>query len=66
MRNEEDDSDELSKSKEEVEQQTSVVRRLERIRKPVKRYSPHNFCSTFMLIAIDDEPKSVGEAVGLT
>jgi hypothetical protein len=39
-----------------VEQQTSVIRRLERIRKPVKKYSPMDFRSAFVLTAIDDDP----------
>jgi hypothetical protein len=42
---------------------TLVVRRLERIRKLVERYIPPNFHSKFVLTSIDDEPKSVGEAV---
>jgi hypothetical protein len=48
-----------------VEQQTLVVRRSERVRKPVERYRSPDFRSKFMLTAIDDEPKSVSEAVGL-
>jgi hypothetical protein len=66
LRNEEDDSDESTESEEEVEQLTLVVRRSERIRKPVERYSPPDFHSTFVLTSIDDEPKSVGEAVDST
>jgi hypothetical protein len=66
LRNEEDDSDESTESEEEVEQQTLVVRRSERVRKPVERYSPPDFHSTFVLTSIDDEPKSVGEAVDST
>jgi hypothetical protein len=65
LRNEENDSDESTKSEEEVEKLTLVIRRLERERKPVKRYIPPNFHSTFVLTAIDDEPKSVGEAIDL-
>jgi hypothetical protein len=63
LRNEEDDSDESNESEEEVEKLTLVVRRPERIRKPVERYSPSNFHSALVLTAIDDETKSVGEAV---
>jgi hypothetical protein len=37
LRNEEDDSDESTESEEEVEQQTLVVRRSERVRKPVEK-----------------------------
>jgi hypothetical protein len=40
-----------------------VVRRSERVRKIVERYSPPNFHSTFVLTSIDDEPKSVSEAI---
>jgi hypothetical protein len=49
-----------------VEQLTPVVRRPKRIRKLVESYSPPDFHSTFMLTAIDDEPKSVSEAVDST
>jgi hypothetical protein len=63
LRNKEDDLDESNESEEEVEQLTLVVRRSERIREPIERYSPLDFCSAFVLTAIDDEPKSVGEAV---
>jgi transposase InsO family protein len=63
LRNEEYDSNELTELEEEVEQPTLVVRRSERVRKLVERYSLLDFCSTFMLTAIDDEPKSVGEVV---
>ena len=49
-----------------MEQATSVVRRLERVSKPFKRYSPPKFCSAFMLTSIDNEPKSVGEAFDST
>jgi hypothetical protein len=62
---EEDDSDESTESDEEVEQPTSIVRRYERVRKPVERYSPPNF-STFVLTSTDEEPKSVREAVDST
>ena len=63
LRNEEDDSDESTKSKEEVEQPTPIVRRSERVRKLVERYSPPDFYSTFLLTSIDEDPKSVREAV---
>jgi hypothetical protein len=59
LRNEEDDLDESIESNEEVEQLTPVVRRSERVRKLVERYSPPNFHSTFMLTATDEEPKSI-------
>jgi hypothetical protein len=66
LRNEEDDSDESTQYEEEVEQQTSMVRRSERVRKPVERYSRPEFCSAFVFTTIDDEPKSVNEAVEST
>jgi hypothetical protein len=65
LRNEEYDSDESTELEEEVEQLTPVVRRFERVRKPVERYSPPEFHFRFVLNAIDDEPNSVGEAVNL-
>jgi hypothetical protein len=40
-----------------------MVRSLERIRKLVERYIPPDFYSAFVLTSIDDEPKSVGEAL---
>jgi hypothetical protein len=49
-----------------VEQPTPVVRRSKRVRKPVERYSLLDFCSTYVLIAIDDEPKSVEEVINST
>jgi hypothetical protein len=49
-----------------VEQKTLMVKRSERVRKPVERYSPPKFHFSFMLNTIDDDPKSVGEAVNST
>jgi hypothetical protein len=66
LRNEEDDSNESIELEEEVGQLTPFVRRLERVRKPVERYSPPNFYYAFVLTTIDDEPKSVGEAFDST
>jgi hypothetical protein len=63
LRNKEDDSDESTESAEEVEQLTLVVRRSERIKKRVERYILPDFRSTFVLTAIDDEPKLVGETI---
>jgi hypothetical protein len=62
LRNEEDDSDESIESEKEVEKLTPVVRRLERIRKPVERYSPPDIHSAFVLTSIDNDPKSFSEA----
>jgi hypothetical protein len=66
LRNEEDDSDELIESYEEVEQPTLVVRSFERVRKPVKKYSPPNFHSAFVLPTINEKPKLVMEVVDST
>jgi hypothetical protein len=63
LRNKEDDSDESTESEELVERPKPVVRRSERVRKLVKRYSPPKFRSTFMLSTNDDEPKSIMEVV---
>jgi hypothetical protein len=63
FRNEEEDySDESTESDEEVEYLTPVVMRFERVRKPIERYSPHDFHSTFSLTTTYDEPKSTREA----
>jgi hypothetical protein len=66
LRNEEDDSDESIELEEEVEQHTPVVRRSERVRKPIKRYSLPDFRFAFVLTTINDEPKSVDEAINST
>jgi hypothetical protein len=66
LRNEESDSEESIKSVEEVEQPTPVVRSSERVRKPVERYILLEFCSAFVLIATNEDPKSVKEAVDST
>jgi len=65
LRNEEDDSDELTKLDEEVEYSKLVVRWYKRLRKLAARYSFPNFHSTFELHAIDEEPKSVREEMDL-
>jgi hypothetical protein len=66
LRKEEDDSDESIESKKEVKQYTLVVRRLERLIKPFERYSMPEFFSSFVLTYIDNDPKSVSEAVDST
>jgi hypothetical protein len=63
LRNKEVDSNDSTELDEEVEQPTSVVRNLERVRKRVERSEEPNFHSTFVLTATDEEPKSVGEAI---
>jgi hypothetical protein len=57
------DSNESTKSEEEVEELTMMVRRSERIRKPINRYIPPDFYSVFMLTTIGNEPMLVGEQV---
>jgi hypothetical protein len=49
-----------------VEQSTLVIRRYERVRKLVERYSPPNFHSAFVLSTTDDEPMSIRGAVNST
>jgi hypothetical protein len=67
LRNEEEDySDESTESDKEVEKMTLVVRRFERVRKPIVRYSPLKFCFAFVLTTTDKEPNSVREVVNLT
>jgi hypothetical protein len=63
LRNKEVDSNDSTELDEEVEQPTSVVRNLERVRKRVERSEEPKFHSTFVLTATDEEPKSVGEAI---
>ena len=55
--------DELIESEEEVDLQTPAVRRSDRERRPVDRYSPPDFRSAFVLSAVSDEPRSVKEVV---
>ena len=55
--------EELIELEEEVDLQTPAVRRFDRERRPVDRYSPPDFCSAFVLFVVSDEPRSVKEAV---
>ena len=55
--------EELIESEEEVDLQTPAVRRSDRERRPVDRYSPLDFCSAFVLSVVSDEPKLVKEVV---
>ena len=55
--------EELFESDEEVELQTPTLRRSDRVRRLVERYSPPNFHSAFVLSVVNDEPRSVKEAV---
>ena len=55
--------EELIELEEEVDLQTLVVRRSNRERRPIDRYSPPDLCSAFVLYVVSDEPKSVKEAI---
>ena len=46
-----------------MELQTPSLRRFDHVRRPVERYSPPDFHSSFVLSTINDEPRSVKEAV---
>ena len=65
LNNEGSDSfeEELFESDEEVELQTPSLRRSDRVRRPVERYIPPDFRSAFVLSTINDEPRSVKEAI---
>ena len=39
------------------------MKRFDRVRRPIERYSPPDFHSTFFLSTINDEPRSVKEAI---
>jgi hypothetical protein len=66
LRNDEHDSDESTKSDEEVEQLTPFVRRSERVRKPDERYSSTDFHFAFVLSTTDEELKLAREEVDST
>ena len=55
--------EELIESEEEVDLQTPAVRRSDRERRPVDKYSPPEFRSAFVLSAVSDEPRSIKEPV---
>jgi hypothetical protein len=65
IRNEGTDSfeEESPKSEDEEELQTPTLRRYDHVRRPVERYSLPDFHSTFVLFAINDEPRSVKEVI---
>ena len=65
LKNERSDSfeEESSESDDEVELQTPTLRRSDRVRRAVERYSPPYFCLDFVLSSIDDETRSIKEAV---
>ena len=64
LKEEESDSIIEEESKDE-EPQTSGVRRSVRERRQLERYSPSSFCSNFTLPIIDDDPRTVKEALDL-
>ena len=55
--------EELSESNEEVELQTSSLRRFDHVRRPIERYSPPDFRFAFVLYVVNDEPRFVKETV---
>ena len=55
--------EELSKSDEEVVLQAPTLRRFDRVRRLVERYSPLVFCFYFVLSTINDELRFVQEVV---
>ena len=61
LNNEGSDSceEESFESDDEVELQTPTLRRSDHLRRLVERYSPPNFCSSFVLFTINDEPRSI-------
>ena len=66
LNNEINDSNGSTESKEEVEVQTSVMRRSGQARKQPKRYSPHEFCLAFILSSTKKDPRMVKEAIDST
>ena len=55
--------EESFESDDEVEPQTTSLRRSDHLRRPVERYSPPNFCYDFVLSSINDESRYVKEAI---
>ena len=55
--------EESLESDDEVELQTPTLRRYQRVRRLFERYNPHYFHSSFILSIINDEPRSVNDAV---
>ena len=55
--------EESSKSDDEVEPQTPSLRRLDHVRRPVEWYRSLDFRSSFVLFAINDEPRPIKEPV---
>lgn len=57
------EEEESLESDDEVEPQTPTLRRSNCVRRIVERYSPSSFRFAFVLYAINDESKSVKEAI---
>jgi hypothetical protein len=57
------ESSEEDEAEEEEEPHTLVLRISVRDRRKPERYSPPDFCSNFALSIIDDDPRTVREAV---
>ena len=53
--------EESFESDDEVELQTLSLRMSDHLRTSIERYNPPNFCSTFVLSTINDEPRYVKE-----
>ena len=66
LNNESHDLDGSTKSKEELEVQTLVMRRSSQARKQPKGYSSPDFLSNLALSTIEEYPKTVKEAINLT
>jgi hypothetical protein len=62
LKDDESDSKEEHESEEE-DPHTPVLRRSVRERRLLERYNPSNFHSNFSLFIIDDDPRTVREAV---
>ena len=56
-------SEEEESEEEEEEPHTPVLRRLVRDKRQPERYSPPDFCSNFALSIIDDDPRTIREAM---
>ena len=61
--NEDETDSTTEEDSEEEEPQTPAMRRSARERRQPERYSPSAFCSGFSLTIIDDDPRTVREAV---
>ena len=65
LKNEGSDSfeQESSESDDEVELQTPTLGSSNHVRRPIESYSPPNFRYVFVLSIVNDEPRSVKEAI---